>query len=602
MKKGEEEKSDKDSKDSEPEDEEIARTKKRKEAPVTQVLPKILGLPENEIPFKRGQSHRSSSSRFKLTDDTPSEELKCLPLLKTASPEERGDLFIQKIRQCKTCFDFTKDSLDRFEEKEIKAEVLQELIQYISKEHISFSTTMYSEITEMLKVNLFRPLPPRLNPTGEEYDPEEDEPILEAAWPHLHMVYAFFLKFINHTNFDPAIAKQYISKQFVTNILDLFDSEDPRERDCLKTILHSIYGRVILHRAFIRNSIANTFQTLITEMERFNGVAELLEVLGSIVNGFTVPLRQEHVIFLQKTLLPLHKLKSLSLFHPQLSYCVIQFIDKSPTLTKPVIKALMRYWPVTDSAKEILFVTELEEILEFLDPPFLMNVYQAAFTKISQCLCSHRYLVVERALKLLQNNEICRSVLHYAQDILPIILPSLCLASRDHWSRRTRVMADEFLQILFRKRNKLCTDVIANYNAKREREKQNLEKRKEKWKKICEKVNEPSLYPITFYNHHTKSYVTSSYQSNINQILNIVEFDVNELNKSSRFFGAQSSEWINNTKLRRKSLLPMDYYSLEAIKDHVPLVYGSDSTESDSDTEDEDDVEEYTLLRDPPTR
>lgn len=34
-------------------------------------------------------------------------------------------------------------------------------------------------------MNLFRTLPPSSNPTGAEFDPEEDEPTLEAAWPHL---------------------------------------------------------------------------------------------------------------------------------------------------------------------------------------------------------------------------------------------------------------------------------------------------------------------------------------------------------------------------------------------------------------------------------
>lgn len=36
-------------------------------------------------------------------------------------------------------------------------------------------------------VNMFRTLPPSSNPTGAEFDPEEDEPTLEAAWPHLQV-------------------------------------------------------------------------------------------------------------------------------------------------------------------------------------------------------------------------------------------------------------------------------------------------------------------------------------------------------------------------------------------------------------------------------
>jgi serine/threonine-protein phosphatase 2A regulatory subunit B' len=42
--------------------------------------------------------------------------------------------------------------------------------------------------------NLFRALPPSSNPNGAEFDPEEDEPTLEAAWPHLQLVYEFFLR------------------------------------------------------------------------------------------------------------------------------------------------------------------------------------------------------------------------------------------------------------------------------------------------------------------------------------------------------------------------------------------------------------------------
>jgi len=48
---------------------------------------------------------------------------------------------------------------------------------------------------------------------------------------------------------------------FVCNeqLLELFDSEDPRERDFLKTILHRIYGKFLGLRAYIRKQINNIF-------------------------------------------------------------------------------------------------------------------------------------------------------------------------------------------------------------------------------------------------------------------------------------------------------------------------------------------------------
>lgn len=63
-------------------------------------------------------------------------------------------------------------------------------------------------------------------------------------------------------------------------IIRLFDSEDPRERDYLKTVLHRIYGKFINLRAFIRKEITYTFLEFIYETEHFNGISELLEIFG----------------------------------------------------------------------------------------------------------------------------------------------------------------------------------------------------------------------------------------------------------------------------------------------------------------------------------
>lgn len=71
-------------------------------------------------------------------------------------------------------------------------------------------------------------------------------------------------------------------------MLELFDSEDPRERDFLKTVLHRIYGKFLGLRAFIRKQINNIFLRFIYETEHFNGVGELLEILGRYAFVFVV--------------------------------------------------------------------------------------------------------------------------------------------------------------------------------------------------------------------------------------------------------------------------------------------------------------------------
>lgn len=94
---------------------------------------------------------------------------------------------------------------------------------------------------------------------GAEFDPEEDEPTLEASWPHLQLVYQLFLRFLESQDFQTNQAKKYMDHTFIGKLLDLFDSEDPRERDLLKTILHRIYGKFLMLRAFIRKQINHAF-------------------------------------------------------------------------------------------------------------------------------------------------------------------------------------------------------------------------------------------------------------------------------------------------------------------------------------------------------
>lgn len=107
--------------------------------------------------------------------------------------------------------------------------------------------------SSQFSINMFRTLPPSSNPTGAEFDPEEDEPTLEAAWPHLQvrrhtlsfthtlthtegglfcsfkvlhlllvslqLVYEFFLRFLESPDFQPNVAKKYIDQKFVMQVM-----------------------------------------------------------------------------------------------------------------------------------------------------------------------------------------------------------------------------------------------------------------------------------------------------------------------------------------------------------------------------------------------
>uniref|UniRef100_A0A8C8CU29 Serine/threonine protein phosphatase 2A regulatory subunit n=1 Tax=Oncorhynchus tshawytscha TaxID=74940 RepID=A0A8C8CU29_ONCTS len=379
------------------------------------------------------------------------------------APAEQEKLFVQKLRQCCMLFDFLSDPLSDLKWKEVKRAALSEMVEYITHNRNVITEPIYPEVVHMFMVNMFRTLPPSSNPTGAEFDPEEDEPTLEAAWPHLQLVYEFFLRFLESPDFQPNIAKKYIDQKFVMQLLDLFDSEDPRERDFLKTTLHRIYGKFLGLRAYIRKHINNIFYRFIYETEHHNGIAELLEILGSIINGFALPLKEEHKIFLLKVLLPLHKVKSLSVYHPQLAYCVVQFLEKDSTLTEPVVMALLKYWPKTHSPKEVMFLNELEEILDVIEPSEFVKVMEPLFRQLAKCVSSPHFQVTDPLTPyVLTDGAVC--------------LWSLC--------RTIHGLIYNALKLFMEMNQKLFDDCTQQFRAEKNKEKAKSKEREEAWLKI----------------------------------------------------------------------------------------------------------------------
>ncbi|KAI8141464.1 protein phosphatase 2A regulatory B subunit [Fennellomyces sp. T-0311] len=375
---------------------------------------------------------RQKSSRFYVYQKI---ELERYPNFHEVPPTYRHELLVRKLAQCQILFDFNDASSDLMN-KEIKRSALQEILDYVSTARGVFSDTIYADIVRMFAINLFRAIPPpQICPGSEGFDLEAEEPAFETGWPHIQLVYEIFLRFLESPDFNSHAAKRHIDQKFVIQLLDLFDSEDPRERDFLKTILHRVYGKFLNLRAFIRRSINHIFFQYIYETERFNGIAELLEILGSIINGFALPLKEEHKTFLSRVLIPLHKPSGLAIYHPQLDYCIVQFLEKDPTLTVEVIHGMLRYWPKVNSAKEVMFLNELENILDVTNSTELSNVMEPLFQRLAQCVASTHFQVAERALYYWSNEYIVALINNNINIIMPIMFPSLYSHAKSHWNR-----------------------------------------------------------------------------------------------------------------------------------------------------------------------
>ncbi|KAG6494428.1 serine/threonine protein phosphatase 2A 57 kDa regulatory subunit B' alpha isoform-like [Zingiber officinale] len=412
-------------------------------------------------------------------------QIESLPLLRDVPAPERPALALRKLRICAVLFDFS-DTIELARDKEVKRQTMLELVDFMQSGSGRLTEQVHEELARTVAVNIFRALPPASheNTGAEPADLEEEDPYLDPAWPHLQLVYELLLRYVVSSDTEAKVAKRYIDHSFVLRLLDLFDSEDPREREYLKTILHRIYGKFMVHRPFIRKAINNIFYRFIFETERYRGIGELLEILGSVINGFALPMKEEHKLFLIRALIPLHKPKPVAMYHQQLSYCIVQFVEKDFKLADTVIRGLLKYWPVTNCQKEVLFLGELEEVLEVTQPAEFQRCMVPLFKQIARCLSSSHFQVAERALFLWNNDHIISLIAQNRGVILPILFEALEKNMQGHWNQAIHGLTANVRKMFFDMDSHLFEECQRQHLDKEEKAKYLEEQRESAWRSI----------------------------------------------------------------------------------------------------------------------
>ena len=225
-------------------------------------------------------------------------------------------------------------------------------------------------VIDMIKKNIFRPLPNTKNNVAlavSDTGLEEEEQEPDHSWMHIRGIYDIFLQLIINEACDVKTFKPFVTSNFISEFLQLFDSDLVEERDFLKNILHKLYAKLVPRRKMIRKAITDCFHLLIYEIHKFNGASELLDIMASIISGFAVPLREEHVIFFKNIIIPLHKVQTSNLYFDNLIRCSMLFLTKDSTLAIPLLEGILKYWPFANYVKETLFLQELPEVFEFCD-------------------------------------------------------------------------------------------------------------------------------------------------------------------------------------------------------------------------------------------
>nr|XP_033509174.1 serine/threonine protein phosphatase 2A 57 kDa regulatory subunit B' beta isoform-like [Nicotiana tomentosiformis] len=346
------------------------------------------------------------------------------------------------ITYCSFTYTFT-DPQESPSQQDLKRLKLIQLLSIIKTIIQPLDDQVLSPLFKMLSTNLFRPLSPPIYYVASIL-PDDDDLVSNPtpSWPHLQIVYDIFLRIVTRTSVESL--RIYIDHSFLLNLLTLFQSEDQRERDSLKNVFHRIYSKLTFYRPFMRKEMNDVFLHYVFETDQRNpGIGELLEIWGTIINGFSVPLKEEHKLFLVRVLVPLHKPKGMQVYHRQLAYCVSQFVQKEPKLGEVVIRGILRYWPVTNCQKEVLLIGELEELVETLHPQLYKELALPLCTKISKCLNSWNSQVkAKRALYVWNNEQFWKMASQAMEEVFPILVEGMEKNLEGHWSKSVRQLTE----------------------------------------------------------------------------------------------------------------------------------------------------------------
>ena len=122
----------------------------------------------------------------------------------------------------------------------------------------------------------------------------------EPQFEHIGFMLNILALFMANKNLIAKEIKPYINFSFIRDLFTMLDHPDERIREGIKTIIHQFYVQFVGHRTFIRRNIRDQLLTFTYEDDNYRGTPHILQLLGSIVRGYSTPLKNEHKFFLVK--------------------------------------------------------------------------------------------------------------------------------------------------------------------------------------------------------------------------------------------------------------------------------------------------------------
>ena len=249
-----------------------------------------------------------------------------------------------------------------------------------------------------------------------------------------------------------------------------------------------------------------------------------------------------------------------------------------------------------------MFLNELEEILDVIEPAEFQKVMSPLFHQLAKCVSSPHFQVAERALYYWNNEYIMSLIGDNASVILPIMFPALYKNSKSHWNKTIHGLIYNALKLFMEMNQKLFDECTQQYKLEQKKEKEKVKQRLDAWKNLdklarsnpdmerlssemrsCVLEDSSSLMTSSTTNAAVMEIVDSTDNLSLNSTSTADRHVTSSSsavassglvagprNSTAASSGSNSNQNKNNDKplLRRKSELPTDAYTQQALESH----------------------------------
>ena len=276
----------------------------------------------------------------------------------------------------------------------------------------------------------------------------------------------------------------------VEEMFELFNHIGNQEKEFLKQTVHKIYGRIVVYREELRRMFKSYIEDFSVRKETYPekkknamSVRCILEIFGTIVSGFKVPLKVEHVEMIDP-LMELLRSRFLDVYFESLGFVLIEFcrkeLDQIPKVIDRILNCVVS--SKKDPQRVVLLLRLLEGVLEqCYNIGTFRKIHRKTFTVIARCLNDTNFNICQQALQIFQNDYVGNLFHSEFSELFPIVYEDLRELSKNHWNVSLRQLGGIILLDLIEKQPTIFKSTLRNNKNKSKARKKLLKQRDSTW-------------------------------------------------------------------------------------------------------------------------